>query len=183
LFVQMIGRGLRTADGKADCLVLDHSDNHTRLGFITDIHHNKLDDGKPRPTKAEPKAIEKLPKPCPKCTFLKPPKILICPACGFKPEPKCSVANQDGELVEFSSRNVAKQATQQDRMIFHAELRHIAAQRGWKPGWAGEQYKIKFGGGYPPWSWNDLPTRAPTAMTLSWVRSKMIAYAKARAAS
>jgi DNA repair protein RadD len=46
LFVQMVGRGLRTAPGKADCLILDHSDNHTRLGFVTDIHHDHLDDGK-----------------------------------------------------------------------------------------------------------------------------------------
>jgi DNA repair protein RadD len=29
LFVQMTGRGLRTAKGKSDCLILDHSDNHT----------------------------------------------------------------------------------------------------------------------------------------------------------
>jgi DNA repair protein RadD len=179
LFVQMIGRGLRTADGKADCLVLDHSDNHTRLGFITDIHHDKLDDGKPRP-KAEPKAIEKLPKPCPKCTFLKPPKISVCPACGFKPEPKCDVVNRDGELVEFSSRNVAKQTTQQERIIFHAELRHIAEQRGYKTGWAAQQYKVKFGS-FPPWAWNERPTCTPAASTLSWVRSRAIAFAKQRA--
>lgn len=74
LFVQMIGRGLRTADGKDDCLILDHSDNHTRLGFVTDIHHDELDDGKPRP-KAEPKEPGALPKKCPKCTFLKPQKL------------------------------------------------------------------------------------------------------------
>ena len=48
LYVQMIGRGLRTAEGKADCLILDHSDNHTRLGFVTDIHHEELDDGEPK---------------------------------------------------------------------------------------------------------------------------------------
>jgi superfamily II DNA or RNA helicase len=48
LYVQMIGRGLRTAEGKADCLILDHSDNHTRLGFVTDIHHDELDDGEPK---------------------------------------------------------------------------------------------------------------------------------------
>jgi superfamily II DNA or RNA helicase len=36
LFVQMIGRGLRTADGTAECLILDHSDNHIRLGFVND---------------------------------------------------------------------------------------------------------------------------------------------------
>jgi superfamily II DNA or RNA helicase len=48
LFVQMIGRGLRTADGKTDCLILDHSDNHARLGFSDDIHHDELDDGRVR---------------------------------------------------------------------------------------------------------------------------------------
>jgi superfamily II DNA or RNA helicase len=33
LFTRMIGRGLRTAEGKTDCLILDHSDNHERLGW------------------------------------------------------------------------------------------------------------------------------------------------------
>jgi DNA repair protein RadD len=178
LFVQMIGRGLRTADGKADCLVLDHSDTHTRLGFVTDIHHDDLDDGKPRP-KAEPKTTEKLPKPCPKCTFLRPPKMLACPSCGFKPEPQCKVVNEDGELVEFSSRNAAKQTTQQERIIFHAELRHIADKRSYNPRWAAMQYKTKFGS-FPPWAWNERPTCTPSASTLSWVKSRQIAYAKRR---
>ncbi len=40
LFVQIIGRGLRTADGKSDCLILDHSDTHLRLGLVTNIHHD-----------------------------------------------------------------------------------------------------------------------------------------------
>jgi len=180
LFVQMIGRGLRTADGKDDCLILDHSDNHLRLGFVTDIHHEKLDDGKPR-QKAEPKSVEALPKKCPKCTFLKPPKMLLCPACGFKPEPKCKVVNEDGELVEFSSRNAAKQTTQQELIIFHAELRHIADQRGYKTGWAAQQYKTRYGS-FPPWPWNERPTCTPSASTLSWVRSRAIAYAKRRGA-
>ena len=42
---QIIGRGLRTDRGKADCLILDHSDTTIRLGFVTDIHHDTLDDG------------------------------------------------------------------------------------------------------------------------------------------
>jgi DNA repair protein RadD len=181
LFVQMIGRGLRTADGKDDCLILDHSDNHIRLGFVTDIHHEKLDDGRER-QKAEPKSKEALPKKCGKCSFLKPPKVLICPACGFKPEPKCTVENKAGELVEFSSRNAVKGPTQQERIIFFAELRHIADQRCYKQGWAAQQYKSKFGS-FPPWGWNQLPTIKPTASTLSFVRSRQIAYAKARGTS
>ena len=48
LFVQIIGRGLRTAEGKDYCLILDHSDNHTRLGFVTDIGRDRLDDGTTR---------------------------------------------------------------------------------------------------------------------------------------
>jgi superfamily II DNA or RNA helicase len=39
LYTQIIGRGLRTAAGKKDCLILDHSDTTLNLGFVTDIHH------------------------------------------------------------------------------------------------------------------------------------------------
>jgi DNA repair protein RadD len=180
LFVQMIGRGLRTADGKDDCLILDHSDNHLRLGFVTDIDHEHLDDGKPR-QKAEAKAKEVLPKKCPKCSYLKAPKLLECPACGFKPEPKCEVVNKDGDLIEFSSRHNARVLSQHERIAFYGELRSVACDRGYKQGWAAQQYKTKFGS-FPPWAWNDHPTIQPTAATLSWVRSRQIAFAKRRTA-
>ena len=45
LFVQTIGRGLRTAEGKNDLLILDHAGNHLRLGTVRDIGQNFLDDG------------------------------------------------------------------------------------------------------------------------------------------
>jgi superfamily II DNA or RNA helicase len=176
LFVQMIGRGLRTAGGKADCLILDHSDNHTRLGFVTDIHHDRLDDGRER-QKAQRKAKEVLPKKCPSCAFLKPPKMLICCACGFKPEPKCEVVNKDGELIELLSRRTARLP---DGATFYAELRALGQQRGYKTGWAAQQYKTRFGS-FPPWAWNDQPTCTPTAATLSWVKSRQIAFSRWRA--
>jgi DNA repair protein RadD len=177
LFVQMIGRGLRTAEGKADCLILDHSDNHDRLGFVTDIHHDELDDGKVRP-KAKPKDAEALPKKCPQCSFLKPPKTLTCPVCAFTPKPVCQVITTDGDLVELPSAGVLLPAP--DRRIFFAELRQIAADRGLKQGWAAHKFKEKFGS-FPPWDWNDAPTATPTVTTLRWVKSRQIAYAKARA--
>jgi superfamily II DNA or RNA helicase len=176
LFVQMIGRGLRTAEGKPDCLILDHSDNHTRLGFVTDIHHDELDDGKPKP-KAEPKAIERLPKPCPKCTFLKPPKTLVCPSCGFIPVPQNTVTAVDGELIELASRSAAKGMTEQERITFYSELRAVEQERSYKRGWAAQQYRKRFDH-FPPWSWNNFPNLAPSASTLSWVKSRQIAFAK-----
>lgn len=179
LYVQMIGRGLRTADGKVDCLILDHSDNHTRLGFVTDIHHDKLDDGEPRRTAVLERA-EALPKKCVKCTFLKPPKTLQCPCCGFIPVPQSGAVHRDGELIQLESRRAAVATTQQERIQFHAELRHIADQRCYKPGWASQQYKQKFGS-FPSWAWNERPSRPPSATTLSWVRSRAIAFAKRRA--
>jgi DNA repair protein RadD len=182
LFVQMIGRGLRTAEGKTDCLILDHSDNHTRLGFVTDIHHDELDDGRPR-TKAEAKRTEALPKKCPRCSFLKPPKTLTCPVCAFTPQARCEIVNEDGELIELAARRQAAAAEAvQDQRIFYAELRSIASDRGHKPGWAAHQYKAKFGS-FPPWSWNDDQTATPTVTTLRFVKSRQIAYAKSRAAS
>jgi DNA repair protein RadD len=101
LFVQIIGRGLRTAEGKEDCLILDHSDTHLRLGFVTDIHHEALDDGRAR---ARPKASDRirLPKECPQCSFLKPPRTPKCPACGFKAEAIDTIEVGDGELVEIT---------------------------------------------------------------------------------
>lgn len=175
LFVQMVGRGLRTADGKDDCLILDHSDNTLRLGFVTDIHHDALDDGKPR-QKAEPKAREALPKKCPSCTYLKPPKLLICPACGFKPEPKCQVTHKDGELVEFTSRSTRKPVDVADRIEFYRQLKHFAAARNYKSGWVAHKYREKFGDW--PNGLDHFPPMPPSPTTLGWIKSRLIAFAR-----
>jgi DNA repair protein RadD len=177
LYVQMIGRGLRTADGKDDCLILDHSDNTLRLGFVTDIHHDALDDGKPR-QKAEPRATEALPKKCPKCAYLKAPKLLICPACGFKPEPKCQVVHKDGELVEFTSRSARKPIGDIERIEFYQQLKHFAVDRGYKPGWIAYKFKEKFG--HWPDGLDHLAPMPPTPATLGWIKSRLIAFAMGR---
>jgi superfamily II DNA or RNA helicase len=181
LFVQMIGRGLRTADGKADCLILDHSDNHVRLGFVTDIVYEKLDDGKPKAPSA-PRDATKLPKPCPKCKFLKAVKMLQCPACGYLPVPQSGVRHAEGELIELKSRSEAQAVTQANRLAFYRELAAIGLARGYKQGWAANQFKSKFGH-YPPWAWNDLPPIPPRPSTFSWVKSRQIAFARARSAA
>jgi DNA repair protein RadD len=180
LFVQMVGRGLRTAPGKADCLILDHSDNHTRLGFVTDIHHDELDDGKTpvsrRATKDEP-----LPKKCPKCSFLRPPKTLQCPCCGFIPVPQAGAVHRDGELVELASRKQAQPVSEKERQIWYTELKAIQVERKYQAGWTAHKFKEKFGH-FPPWSYNDLAASEPSLTTRNWVRSRQIAYAKAQGA-
>jgi len=43
--VQGLGRGLRTAPGKDNLIILDHAGNTRRLGLVTDIDSDVLDDG------------------------------------------------------------------------------------------------------------------------------------------
>ena len=142
LFVQMIGRGLRTAEGKDHCLILDHSDTHLRLGFVTDIHHETLDSGQER-QRTRPKSREALPIECPNCAFLKPPRTSTCPACGFKAERQANVITAEGDLVELSSRNAEPDRETMQR--WYSMLIHIAHERGYRPGWAAHQFHSKFG--------------------------------------
>lgn len=188
LFTQIIGRALRTADGKADALILDHSDTTMRLGFVTDIHHETLDMGREKTSAGQ--AREKhtpLPKECTACTFLKPAKVHKCPNCGFAPEKQPTVETVEGELVELKSRmTVAEKRNRstdwQDKISFMGQLRLIAAERGRSSGWVAHAYKKYFG----VWPNDERVRNAPTAgeasqHVRSWVKAQDIAYAKGKA--
>ena len=177
LYTQMIGRGLRTAEGKDHCLILDHSDTTIRLGFVTDIIYDKLDDGKGRGVAEREKAVS-LPKACSKCTFLKPPRTPQCPACGFKAEPVDKVEHTTGILAELT-RDGKKQIgsyTTKEKETFYSELRGYAITHGYKDGWAYWAYKDKFGVG-PANTFRGIPL-SPSAATLSWIKHRNIVKAK-----
>jgi len=180
LYTQMIGRGLRPADGKDHCLILDHSDTTLRLGFVTDIHHAKLDDGKAKAAPKEKK--ERLPKECPACSFLKPPKMRECPACGFVPDVRQDVINEDGDLYEITKgkQQKVRDWTMEQKQAFYSELILHAQLRGYKQGWAYWAYKGKFKVG-PDNSLRAEPARMISYETDSWIRHYNIRKAKARA--
>jgi len=180
LFTQIVGRGLRTASGKEDCLILDHSDTHLRLGFVTDIHHDTLDDGKPRTSSSsEPeKKPAPLPKECPKCTFLKPAKVHVCPSCGFKPEKQAEIETAEGELVELNGKK-SPRADMVTKQRWYSMFLGIAQTRGYKDGWAANQYRQKFG--VWPQGLARLAIEADGEVA-SYVRASMIRYAKRKAA-
>lgn len=177
---QIIGRALRTAEGKDEALILDHSDTTLRLGFVTDIHHDRLDDGRER-QKQETKPRESLPKECPKCSYLKPPKVSVCPACGFKPERQSNVEHEDGDLIEMDARGKARTNQEvgwDEKRSFLAQLRGYAAERGYASGWASHAFKDKFG----CWPANQIANTPPDdcgMVVRNWVKSRQIARAKA----
>lgn len=176
LYVQIIGRGLRTADGKDDCLILDHSDTTLKLGFATDIHHERLDNGDPKKSSGSMRdeRPEALPKECPSCTFLKPAKVHVCPSCGFAPQRQSQIECAPGELIELSSRGKAKkktEATMAEKVSFYAQLKGYAERRGYKGGWAYYAYLEKFGVKPKDPRLNDVRPQEPCNTVLNWVKS------------
>jgi superfamily II DNA or RNA helicase len=182
LYVQMIGRGLRPAEAKDHCLILDHSDTTLRLGFVSDIYHDQLDDGRER-AKSNTSSV-KLPKQCPQCTYLMAPGIPICPACGFERIKTSAIQVEDGELVEVTGRK-RKPGTKRndgvDPQAFFAQLKGYGLHHEYADGWCLHKFREKFGR-WPPRSWNILDPIRPTPEVVNWIRSRNIAFHKARAA-
>jgi superfamily II DNA or RNA helicase len=178
LYTQMIGRGLRPAEGKDHCLILDHSDTTLRLGFVTDIHKSELHDGSANKATVERKAP--LPKECGQCHFLKPPKAVKCPACGFQAAPQNKVESANGELYEIGRGGVVKTSapSQAEQQRWYSELIRYADLRGYKAGWAAYAFKDKFGR-FPEGALHPWPSQMVSMDVDGWIRHRNIRRAKA----
>lgn len=73
LYVQMVGRGMRLAEGKTDCMVLDFAGAVRTHGPITDVRPPGMKGTGEAPMKA-----------CPKCHELIYLSVMACPACGYE---------------------------------------------------------------------------------------------------
>ncbi len=179
-YVQAIGRGLRTAPGKQFCRILEHSDTTERLGFVTDIHHDTLSIGKRKESSASERK-KPLPKCCPSCGYVRD-KGPSCPACGHTVRLRADVDVIDGDLVEMASATKKKagkaELTMAQKAVLYGELKAYARSRGFKEGWASNQYKAKVGAWPNHPSIKYGPEREPSMATLSWIRSRQIAWAK-----
>lgn len=175
--IQSIGRGLRPADGKEDCLVLDHAGNTVRmwagLQRAYEFGFTELDDGKVKERK-KAEAKEKDPLKCPKCSHVHAPRPL-CPHCGHQYPRRSNVEHIAGELRELtglatSARNVSQ--------ALYSQLLQLALEKGKEPKWAMGMYKQRTG----EWPNNlAMVTEPPTSQLRRWVLSRQIAYAKGRA--
>jgi superfamily II DNA or RNA helicase len=175
-FVQMVGRVLRPAPGKTVALLLDHSGSTARLGHPCDDLPLVLDDGKPRSASGgQREKKELLPTPCASCHFMRPPRVHVCPKCSFAPERQNDIEVADGELVRLQR----KKPEQRDSAQFvYSQLLAIAAQRGYRKGWAWHKFSEFFDGRHPS-GLRQVPA-APTPELLGWIRHRQIKAAKER---
>ena len=71
LYVQIMGRGMRTFEGKENCLVLDYGENVERHGPINKVKPAKHGSG------------EVTTKVCPDCASIVALGVKMCPECGY----------------------------------------------------------------------------------------------------
>jgi len=100
LYVQMVGRGMRTADGKKDCLLLDYGGNIARHGPIDDVK-----------VRAKPAGDGEAPmKLCPQCMACCAAAARVCDHCGFAFPEVVRKANKDASSLPALSVPVPKPA-------------------------------------------------------------------------
>lgn len=179
LFVQMLGRGARPAEGKTECLVLSHSNNFLAHGYPQDVIRNSL-----RTAKREIGIAEfnepKIPTPCPECHAL------------YKCEHRRGPTQAEflrGELAELDPFFLPGEQrpkppkpetyTPEQKQAFYSGLSYIAGERGYQRGWIANQFREKFG--VWPRGFHDIPM-PPGPDVLSWEHSQRIRYAKRREA-
>lgn len=178
LYLQMLGRGLRSAPQKRDCLVLDHAGCVHEHGFAIDSRTWTLEGEYALEPPSVREKAEHAAKTCPRCHAIWKGSR-TCPECEFELRaPLEPVRSLDGTLVELSATK-QQIVDVQDQMRFYAELRCLRSRRGYKPGWAPYKFKEKFGV-WPPRAWNDHPIAEPRLSTLRWLKSREIAWAHRR---
>jgi superfamily II DNA or RNA helicase len=180
LYRQMAGRVLRPYSGKQNAIVLDHAGSTFVHGFVDDDiawslredHRAENKAHAARGTYAAPKLVD-----CPECSAVRQ-QGKPCAACGWRPRPGAeSIEVIDGDLVPVDRKSVKNKVWSPDeRRRFHSQLVFIAAERGYQDGWCKHKYFEKFG----QWPRGYAEPIPPDPETRSWVKSRQIAYAKAR---
>lgn len=173
--IQQCGRVMRTAEGKAHAILIDHAGNFLRHGdqimqiFEDGIH--ELDDGAEKPAK-EKSIKEKEACKCPECSALL--RSDSC-SCGWVRPVRSKVENVPGAVEEFARKAIEKT----ERQDFYSQLLGLAKERGYADGWAAHKFKDKFD------SFPDGLKKTPAQCgpkVANYVRSKQIAWANRRTA-
>lgn len=143
-WVQDGGRGIRIADGKQHCLLLDHAGTAEELGLFTDIHHDTLCTRDPN-EKGQPLADKKQTKPrkCPKCSALVSRATSICPNCGSILGKDLGPKAVQGELVAIGKKE--KKPEKDEKQSFYSQALGLEFERNYRKGYAANLYRKKFG--------------------------------------
>jgi DNA repair protein RadD len=93
-YVQILGRGMRLAPNKTDCLVMDYGQNiilHGVVDEIDPVRKKNIFNCDPSPPPM---------RECPKCRAIFHARIMVCPLCGYNFDPPEASANHGTEAYD-----------------------------------------------------------------------------------
>lgn len=146
LYFQQVGRGLRLADDKTDCLVLDQSRNVLEHGFIEDLTYQD---------------IELLPSNKGRSSNDGTPPLKMCPTeegCGayvysfYRKCPHCGFNFDRERLITLLGTNRSLPVEDEAKLDLYRDLLRESYQKKYAPSWAAVRFKDKYGF-YPPFDW------------------------------
>lgn len=141
-YLQAIGRGLRSCDGKNDCIILDSAGNVFRHGTFYEIRSVDLS------KKAEKKAykIKENIKNCENCFYIIPSDQYECPACGHIHKRKIKeMKKADGYLTEYLESPTQKEERQiKECYAYYLKLFYVAKSRRLADSWIFDSIEKKF---------------------------------------
>ena len=177
--MQQKGRGIRTADGKTDCIFLDHAGNCLNHGLPVHFEVPDLRSGDHRSSgkaKKERKMVA-----CSECGFALEPDQYTCPGCGVdRPKPAPKVRYLDGDLVKYGELSEGtREWGFREKRNWYQQCIWEAQERGKKVGSVYYLYQAKFKE-KPPWRWRELPGVPAQPATLRFIKSQRIRYAKSQ---
>jgi len=198
-YLQMVGRGLRTALGKLDCLLIDHGRVIETLGLPHIDRTWSLDEQRNVNTEArERNSVQsrvEQPRTCPECThmWLVSEDGEACNQCGWKPVPRAkSVVIEDADLAELEDDPRAVTANSAEVRQFFQEALHWSRMRN-PQNWTQAPNKVraaawfrareKFGlpdtDAFPRDVWTAEPI-ACTPTVAGWLLSRQLRFARRR---
>lgn len=189
MYIQMVGRVLRTAPGKTDAVILDHAGAVFEHGFPEDeIAWTLSTDDKAVNKEHEARKAEAHRRgltACPECSAVRMEGD-PCGSCGWRPQAKPRPMEfQDGDLGQVQ-RDRSVHVLDQDDLTLYRELKGIFAEKhrrnpNIKPGFPAAKFKEKTGH-WPPDHWRDVDALPPSRATRAWVQSREIAWRAAQQA-
>ena len=147
LWMQQMGRCLRPAPGKSHAVILDHAGNARRLECLPDTEHEWSLDAAPAPRRADADPDVVTVRVCAEClsTHAAAP---VCPFCGFVyPLQSRTVDEVAGELELLDAAyEAAGRRVEEGGCHTLEDLQRLAAERGYKPGWAYYRWQARTAG-------------------------------------
>jgi DNA repair protein RadD len=199
MYLQMVGRGMRPAQGKTDCIVIDHGHVVENLGLPHSDFRWTLDATRNVSTEAlranSRSSTQETPRTCNQCSaiWLVSEQGHSCPSCGWTPIPKAkAIAVQDADLVELADEEALLLPHEQRVCEFFCQAIGWYGRRWpdrWreKPksgrwwAWVQTQAKFRIGetvrmpGAY--WEAEPIP---PSADVSGWLQYRLIRWARSR---